>query len=64
MRLGDTDLNNPFDDDSVVEREIEEIFIHPKYIKGKAYFDIALLKVADLEFGIYIRPGLIFTNIL
>jgi len=62
--LGDTILDNPSDDDSVEEREIEEIFVHPKYVKGRAYFDVALLKVADLEFGIYIRPGFNFTNVL
>jgi L-asparaginase II len=64
IRLGDFNLDSIVDDDAVAERRIEEIFIHPNYVKGRAYFDIALMKIEPVQFGIYIKPGKnkFFTN--
>ena len=38
-------------------RTIKELIIHPKYKKGKAYFDIAIIKLdRPVEFNIYLYP--------
>jgi hypothetical protein len=34
---------------------IEKVFQHPKY-KRTAYFDIAVLQIAPVEFNAYLRP--------
>ena len=57
VRLGDNDLSSSIDDDSVEERDILSILVHPKYVKGESYFDIGLLKVEEVELSAYIRPG-------
>jgi hypothetical protein len=43
VRLGDRDLADNDDDRNSIEREIEAARIHPKYEKGFAYYDIAVL---------------------
>ncbi len=35
--------------------EIKETYKHPKY-NGTAYYDIAVLKIAPVEFNAYLRP--------
>ena len=38
-------------------RTIKELIIHPEYKKGKAYFDIAIIKLdRPVEFNIYLYP--------
>ncbi len=56
IRLGDFDLESSIDDGPVLEREIEDYFVHPKYDRWKAYFDLAVLRVPHIEYTSYIRP--------
>ena len=44
------------DDRNAIEKEVQETFTHPKYEKGLAYYDAALLKIAYIEFTFFIRP--------
>ena len=73
MRLGVADLSTPATYGIV--RRVREILIHPKYLEGKAYFDVGVA-VAErpIEFTDYVRPiclpmrpgkrsGLTMTNI-
>ena len=36
--------------------EIKEIFIHPKYVDGLAYFDVAILETVSLNISASILP--------
>ena len=56
VRLGDTNLTNNDDDKFVQEFEIEQIIKHPYYIHGKAYYDIAVLKIPSVVFTVRVRP--------
>ena len=56
IRLGDTNLTSNDDDKFVQEFEIEQIHQHPKFIHGKAYYDIAVLKIPDVVFTVRVRP--------
>jgi hypothetical protein len=55
MRLGEADLSKPTTYGT--ERKVAQILTHPKYLDGKAYFDVGIA-VADrhIEFTNYIRP--------
>jgi hypothetical protein len=57
VRLGDNDLSSAFDDDSVVERDVAGVQIHPRFVAGEAYFDIAVLKIDKVMFSVFVRPG-------
>ncbi len=55
MRLGDGDLN---DNAGVQRRLIRHTEIHPKYLPGKGYYNVALLTIgppANIS-GKYVRP--------
>ncbi len=56
VRLGDNNLTSNADDKFVQEFEIEEKHEHPKYIKDKAYYDIAVLKIPAVVFTVRVRP--------
>ncbi len=58
VRLGEANLS-PSDDsetESSHHRKITGVTIHPKYIDGQAYFDIALLDVDEIQFSPTVRP--------
>jgi hypothetical protein len=54
--LGDFNLASSDDDDHVQEFDIRSIYMHPKYISGKAYFDIAVLVIPPIAFTSYVTP--------
>ena len=56
IRLGDNNLTSNTDDKFVQEFEIEKIYKHPKYIQGRAYYDIAVLKIPLVKFTARVRP--------
>lgn len=56
VRLGDNNLISNADDKYVQEFEIEEKHEHPKYVKDKAYYDIAVLKIPAVVFTVRVRP--------
>jgi hypothetical protein len=55
MRLGVVDLSTPSTNGIV--RRVREILTHPKYLEGKAYFDVGVA-IADrsIEFTDFVRP--------
>ena len=54
--LGAQHLSNTKEDHRET-RTIKELKIHPKYKAGKAYFDIAIIKLdRPVEFNIYLYP--------
>jgi hypothetical protein len=36
--------------------KIQKVFIHPKYTKEVAYYDIGIIQTAHIEFGTYAQP--------
>jgi hypothetical protein len=57
VRFGDIDLSSNTDDKDIVQEvRITKITRHPKYVRGVAYFDIAVLETEPIEFTGYIRP--------
>ena len=56
VRLGDFNLASSDDDDHVQEFNIRTIYNHPKYVSGKAYFDIAVLVIPPVVFTSYVTP--------
>ncbi len=49
-------LGNEEDNSGTIEREIRNIEIHPKYISGQGYYDVAVVKVDYVEFSEYMSP--------
>ena len=49
-------LGNEEDNSGTIEREIRNIEIHPKYISGQGYYDVAVVKVDYVEFSEHMRP--------
>ena len=56
LRLGDDNHTSINDDQYVQERNIEQIYIHPKYIESKAYYDITVLIIPPIQFTKRVRP--------
>ena len=56
MRLGDFNHSSKADDGYVQQFDIKEIFVHPKFINGIAYYDIAVLEIPTVEFTLHVRP--------
>jgi hypothetical protein len=40
----------------VQEFEIEKVYVHPKYMNGKAYYDIAVIIITPVSFTPRVRP--------
>jgi hypothetical protein len=56
VRLGDFNHSSKADDGNVQQLNIEEIYVHPKFILGIAYYDIAVLEILPVEFTLHVRP--------
>ena len=50
IRLGDIDNNE------VVERKMDKIYIHPDYKSDQAYYDLALAKVSQVDYSDTVLP--------
>ena len=50
IRLGDYDLQDDSDEFDLVELEMLEVFIHPKFNITKAYFDVAVISIENVKF--------------
>jgi hypothetical protein len=44
VRFGDINLSTDRDDEFVQEVRVTKIVQHPKYVRGVAYFDVAVLE--------------------
>ena len=55
IKLGDFDLQNPDDDEEVMERELKKRIIHPKNKRQQAYYDIAIVEIDPVELNPAIR---------
>ncbi len=56
VRLGDFNLTSKTDNENVQESSIKQIFKHPIYVLGIAYYDIAVLVITPVDFTIRVRP--------
>ena len=45
MKLGD------IDGPEHIEKQIRQVFIHPKYNKGQVYFNVAVLKIDRVQYS-------------
>jgi len=55
IRQGDIDLKQSVDDGNTETFDIKRIYKHPKY-NETAYFDIAVLQIAPVNFKAHLRP--------
>ena len=56
MRLGTADLEG-IHTDGGIERRVKEIYWHPKYVTGQAYFDVGIAVASKpVSFTSYVRP--------
>ena len=56
IRIGDYNHSSTADDENALTLDIKEIFIHPKYVDGIAYFDVAILETEPLNLSASIQP--------
>ena len=55
MRFGTTNILD--EGEETINRGIDEFKVHPKYEKGKPYFDVGLaITFVEIDFTAYIRP--------
>ncbi len=55
--MGDTDLSDRFDDVNAMDVAVSAVLRHPKYHRGQAYYDVALLRLErKIEYSDYIVP--------
>ena len=40
----------------VIEKEVEQISIHSQFVRGKAYYDVAVLAISEIQFSAAVRP--------
>ena len=56
MRLGTADLEG-IHTDGGIERRVKAIYWHPKYVFGRAYFDVGIAVASKpVSFTSYVRP--------
>ena len=56
MRLGTADLEG-IHTDGGIDRRVKEIYWHPKYVPGQAYFDVGIAVASKpVSFTSYVRP--------
>ena len=56
MRMGTADLES-IDGQGAIERRVKQLFVHPKYTPGEAYYDVGIAEADKIiEFSKYIRP--------
>ena len=54
--MGEIDLGAKANNRRGFDVDIKEISVHPKYVKGKAYFDVAVIETKHIEFSPVIGP--------
>lgn len=63
VRLGELNLQTNNDGAHPVEFLVDEIIVHPDYIKTSKYNDIALLRLDNkVQLNDHIRPACLYTN--
>ncbi|XP_050546255.1 serine protease Hayan-like [Daktulosphaira vitifoliae] len=63
VRLGDLNLHESNDGSQPVDYTVEDIIVHPDYIKTSKYNDIALLRLnKNVQFNKNIRPACLYTK--
>ena len=59
VRIGDTDISNPSDDEDINILDVIKAQIHPNYKNDIVYFDVAILTTEPVN----IQPGKNFINL-
>ena len=56
LRVGEFDIQAENMSRRGFDLGIDEILVHPKYKKGKAYFDVAAILTKTIKFTSFVRP--------